>query len=713
MSALLANWRRPVLALVLGLVVAAMACQAKAQDDVVRIGDILTIALPGEPALNKDFQVDRQGRVSLPEVGEVEVSGHTLTDATRIIREALGRAFREVQRVRVSVKEHRLILSVLGYVQKPAEVNLPANANVQEAIAAAGGFAQGAQLNKIQIRRGNQVIEFDFKRYLDTGDVSIVPRLQPLDVVFVPSSPVTGNVEINFDGRTLYEAGDAADLTQAVKVFGEVTKPGVFGYRPELSIVDMLLRAGGPTFRAAVDQIRVVNEGQPTIVNLQKYLDTGNKALLPPLKPGATLYVPLVSDALHAGLNTVYVMGQVNKPGSFDTQPGVSFFDVLSNAGGPNRYADIRQIKVLRPNGKVENFDLLAYSQGERVTPPKIGGGDAIFVPQVAENADRPSWLKIGPEKAVEIIGEVVRPGRYEWSNEMSLFDIFGEAGGPTVRADLANVQILQSRNDRANPIKFNMATFLAGGGSLQSLPKIRAGNVIFVPQLPESPIDNKAKWLQIPSDAAIYIMGQVGVPGRYAFNTSLSFMDILTAANGPTATADLRNVRVSHRERNGVSRVTQVNLALYFATGDEKLLPKVRPGDVIFVPDRVNKDWVDDPKEVTVRVIGAVQKPGRYHFLDSMTILDLLAEAGGPTNDAYQNKIVVVNLGGCCEEKARVFDLVAFAKTGDINLLPMVRSGDTIYVPNMQQSTYRQFQDAIQGIVPIAALIATLFPVK
>ena len=129
-------------------------------------------------------------------------------------------------------------------------------------------------------------------------------------------------------------------------------------------------------------------------------------------------------------------------------------------------------------------------------------------------------------------------------------------------------------------------------------------------------------------------------------------------------------------------------------------------------IRDRVQKDWIDDPKEITVRVIGEVQKPGRYHFLDSMTILDLLAEAGGPTNNAYQNKIVVVNLG-CCEEKARVFDLVAFAKTGDINMLPVVRAGDTIYVPNQQQSTFKMFQDAVSGIVPIAALIAALFPVK
>src|SRR5262249_34645426 len=175
--------------------------------------------------------------------------------------------------------------------------------------------------------------------------------------------------------------------------------------------------------------------------------------------------------------------------------------------------------------------------------------------------------------------------------------------------------------------------------------------------------------------------------------NPTLTFLVFPTAANAPAATADLRNVRVSHRGQPG-AKSEQVNLALYFSTGDEKLIPKVKPGDVIFVLDRVAKDWIDDSKEITVRVIGAVQKPGRYHFLDSMTILDLLAEAGGPTNDAYQNKIVVVNLGGCCEEKARVFDLVQFAKTGNIDLLPTVRAGDTIYVPNMQQATFKQFQD-------------------
>ncbi len=105
-----------------------------------------------------------------------------------------------------------------------------------------------------------------------------------------------------------------------------------------------------------------------------------------------------------------------------------------------------------------------------------------------------------------------------------------------------------------------------------------------------------------------------------------MSFLDIIAAANGPTGAADLRNVRVSHRHGKG-SRISKINLARYFETGDDKLLPRVKPGDVIFVPDR-NKEWLDDPKERTVRVIGAVGKPGRYRFADDMTLLDLLAEA-------------------------------------------------------------------------------------
>jgi protein involved in polysaccharide export with SLBB domain len=202
--------------------------------------------------------------------------------------------------------------------------------------------------------------------------------------------------------------------------------------------------------------------------------------------------------------------------------------------------------------------------------------------------------------------------------------------------------------------------------------------------------------------------MGQVGAPGRYAFSENFSFMDILSAANGPTSGADLRNIRISHRDdTKGAARVTKLDFTRYLETGDGTLLPRVKPGDVIFVPER-NGDWLDQSKENTVRVLGAVGKAGRYRFSDDMSLLDLLAEAGGPASDAYQEKILVVNLG-CCQEQARIFDLVNFAKTGDVTKLPVVRPGDTVYVPTIAQSDWKIFMDGVRDTVSVLSIFALI----
>ena len=684
------------------LLVVGMA-PAIAAEPVLRVGDVLFVALPGEAALNKEFPVDRAGKIRLPEIGEVIVAGLELSQAQTLVHDQLARAYRDLERLNVTLKERKLLVTVLGYVKKPGQVELPGDATVQVAITQAGGLAQGAQLDRLQLRRGREQTSFDYKKYLDTGDTTILPELQPLDTIFVPASPLTGNVQIDFDGRTLSQAGDGAEERSSIKVFGEVNTPAIFAFKKDANVIDMIMRAGGVTRYAAVEQIRVISQGKPIIFNLQAYLDSGDAALLPKVEPGATIFVPKQVEEIRRGALTVYVMGEVAKPGAFEGKKGASFIEILANAGGPTRFADTRQIRIMRVDGKVDMFDLPKFTEVAGGTLPAIMAGDAIFVPEKTETTE-PSWLKVPPNRAVQVIGAVVKPGRYEWSNEMSLFDLLAAAGGPSAHADLANLQILKSDNDRAHPIRFDLGAFLQKGGALSAVPKIVAGNVIMIPELPVDPNDNKSQWTRQASDHSIYVMGQVGAPGRYAFNTNLHFLDIISAANGPTGTADLRNIRVSHRDQPGAA-VTKVNLARYFETGDESILPRVLPGDVIFVPDR-NREWLDEPAENTVRVLGSVAKPGRYRFADNMSILDLLAEAGGPTADAYQEKIVVVNLGSG-QDQARLFNLVSFAKTGDIRKLPVVRVGDTVYVPNMSQSGWKIFIEGVKDTVSILSIFA------
>ncbi|WP_457921431.1 SLBB domain-containing protein [Vibrio campbellii] len=672
------------------------------EDDVVRVGDLVQINLPGEASLNKGFQVDKRGRINLPEIGPVFVAGYNEAQLQSVITDNLKTAFRDVDNVRVFVKEQQLLISVQGYVVKPGEYTLPSGSNIQMFLYEAGGLRAGAQLDKIIVKRGNKNIEFDYKLFLDTGDDSKLPALESLDVLFVPASPLVGNIEQEFDAAKLANSGDSADSARAIKVFGEVNAPGSFTYKPNTTLVDVVMRAGGVTRYASVEQIRVITNNTPVMFNLKRYLDSGDQSLLPEVLPGTTIFVPKQEEEIKAGANVVYVMGEVAHPGAYEGKKGASFMDILANAGGPTRFAESRQIRVIKADGGVINFDLTAHTEGlsnQRV--PAVGPGDAIFVPEKTDMNEK-SWLKVAPSRAVAVMGEVVRPGRIEWSDEMDLIDLIAHVGGPTRRADTSKVEV--SNNGKVT--KFDLDKYILQGSPHSKLPRVSAGTVVRVHALPDDPSDNKSQWVSQSSDASIYVFGQINAPGRYRFTTEMHFLDILSAADGPTKDADIHNIRVTHRGL-GYAKVSKLNLSLYFETGDESILPDVRPGDTIYIPEK-DRNWLDRSKESTVRVLGEVHSPGRYVFNDNMTILDLLAEAGGPSNGAYVEKISIVNMS-CCQGQARVFNLAEFSKTANIYDLPVIRAGDTIYVPHKDESFAEKARAGLRDLLQITTTIVLI----
>ncbi len=641
-------------------------------------------------------------RINLPEIGPVFVAGYNETQLQNVITDNLKTVFRDVSNARVFIKQQQLLISVQGYVVKPGEYTLPSGSNIQMFLYEAGGLRAGAQLDKIIVKRGNKSIEFDYKRFLDTGDDSKLPALESLDVLFVPASPLVGNIEQEFDAAKLANSGDSADSASAIKVFGEVNAPGSFTYKPNTTLVDVVMRAGGVTRYASVEQIRVITNNTPIMFNLKRYLDTGDQSLLPEILPGATIFVPKQEEEIKAGANVVYVMGEVAHPGAYEGKKGASFMDILANAGGPTRFAESRQIRVIKADGGVINFDLTAHTEGlsnQRV--PAVGPGDAIFVPEKTDMNEK-SWLKVAPSRAVAVMGEVVRPGRIEWSDEMDLIDLIAHVGEPTRRADTSKIEI--SNNGKVT--KFDLDKYILQGSPHSKLPSVSAGTVVRVHALPDDPSDNKSQWVSQSSDASIYVFGQINAPGRYRFTTEMHFLDILSAADGPTKDADIHNIRVTHRGL-GYAKVSKLNLSLYFETGDESILPDVRPGDTIYIPEK-DKNWLDRSKESTVRVLGEVHAPGRYVFNDNMTILDLLAEAGGPSDSAYVEKISVVNMS-CCQGQARVFNLVEFSKTANIYDLPVIRAGDTIYVPHKDESFAEKARAGLRDLLQITTTIVLI----
>ena len=664
-------------------------------------GDILVIGLPGEEGFNTNFLIGRDGTIHLPEVGQLKVAELTLREADKAIYTALSDAFLGLDKLTIHLKEKRLLITVLGFVNEPGEVELPSTGNIQMAITEAGGFVDGAQLDKLQLRRDGKKNVFNFKRYLDTGDPSVLPEIKSLDEIFVPTSP--GLSSVHGEPRVVDDkALDSVSDRTVIKVFGEVLKPVSFPYQDGINIVDALLKGGGVTRYANVEQIRLLSGTEPQLFNLKQFLDTGSDEDLPMLAPGSTIYVAQQVDSVSSGSRKVYVMGQVQKPGAFETSEGVGFLDVIANSGGPTQYADIRAVRILKKNGTVTPFNFQDFTEGRSSRLPSISSGDAVFFPEKGPE-DNKSWLKLETDDSLKILGAVKKPGRYEWAPSVDFMDYLSNAGGPTAKADLAHVKIIKpgSDNQRIN-IEFNLQEFIDIGGQWSDMPELVGGSTIHIPELPVNPTSQTASWVKLPKENAIYIMGAVIEPGRYAFNDEMGILDIIAATEGPSEEADLSQVRVVHRNE-GAPKVSKLDLLRFFETGDESLLPIVKTGDTIFFPSRGRK-WVEKDPEDTVRIMGSVFVSGRYEFTNNMSILDLLAEAGGPKETAYIEKILIVN-NSCCENRATTFDLVDFMKDPDASRLPVLRAGDTVFVPERSQSNW----NVIMGLVADAAVVLTV----
>lgn len=183
------NTMKPFILLMLLCLVAWVPSSIADESNTVKVGDLIQINLPGEASLNQGFQVDRRGRINLPEVGPVLVAGYNEQQLQDVIIDRLKTVYRDVNNARVFIKQQQLLVSVQGYVVKPGEYTLPSGSNIQMFVYEAGGLRAGAQLDKMIVKRGNKNIEFDYKRFLDTGDNSQLPKTRITGCLICPRFP--------------------------------------------------------------------------------------------------------------------------------------------------------------------------------------------------------------------------------------------------------------------------------------------------------------------------------------------------------------------------------------------------------------------------------------------------------------------------------------------------------------------------------------------
>ncbi len=79
------------------------------------------------------------------------------------------------------------------------------------------------------------------------------------------------------------------------------------------------------------------------------------------------------------------------------------------------------------------------------------------------------------------------------------------------------------------------------------------------------------------------YIWGQIKKPGLYIVPDNTDLLALISLAGGPTEDAKLSKVKIVRPTAEG-DRIIEVNMRKYMESGDEKLIPKLEPGDTIIV---------------------------------------------------------------------------------------------------------------------------------
>lgn len=161
--------------------------------------DRLRVSVFDEPDLSLIVRIDSQGRVNLPLVGQVAISGLSVSNAQTAIERAFqeGRFLRS-PRVSISVEEYApREVSIQGQVRSPGRYVLPIEASmtILELVTRAGGFTDTAKGTAVRITRihadgTKKTFEVDVeslikgRRGANVGDNSLV--LEAGDIIFVP-----------------------------------------------------------------------------------------------------------------------------------------------------------------------------------------------------------------------------------------------------------------------------------------------------------------------------------------------------------------------------------------------------------------------------------------------------------------------------------------------------------------------------------------------
>lgn len=656
-------------------------------------GDVLRVQLWGKVNQNLDLPISRDGSISFPDSGPMNLAGLSFDDARQQIRKRISEQYIGVE-VAVTLGELRSMrVFVLGESRNPGSYTVSSLSTITNALYVSGGVKQNGSLRKVQHKRnGSLVGVLDLYDLLLNGDSRADNRLQPGDVIFIP--PVGKRVGIE----------------------GEVYRPALYELNGENTLEELVSMAGGLTPQAYPQRVKIERTNADFLRIIAEADYTGPKGRNAQVKAGDRVSIPSISDITG---QFVEIKGAATRTGKFAWMPGMRVSSIIRNLDADLLpVADKQYAAIIRTNPRNDTISVLNLRLREAVRNPggehdlqleerdrvfffadagkvDIEKVDAANTNNSAKNDDEEkpetftrenlfapvlqrlkAQAKPGaPQQTIRISGPVRYPGEYPMPASHRLADAVFVAGGLKDSASLYQAEIARYTQDESgigqtHILNVDLAAAMAGQSSLI----LQSRDTILIKSIP-----------QFAQPRTIILKGEVRYPGEYTFREGETLKEVVQRAGGLSSNAfpagaiftreklrqleaqrlreaeerlqgDLLGVQLQGDSFGGqdVERVQQVEdlledvqnsrpvgrmvIDLAAVLSDESYQSvRLQDGDQLIVPTI--------PQSVSV--FGEVQFPTSHLHQPGLTVDDYLQRSGGPTRQADESRVYVVKADG------------------------------------------------------------------
>jgi len=376
-------------------------------------GDTITINVFNVPEYSGTQRVLADGSVNLPAIGPVSVDGLTPQEAGARIGVAYRGELRYPQITVLLESPRPLRIAISGEISKPGIYTLNPESSAQfptisQALQAAGGVTQAADLRRVQLRRTNgrattQLIELDLWALLNEADVRQDLALRDGDAIVIEETAFVDVAETNRLSVSNLASSNEEEIL--VAVVGEVFRPGAYEFeggtnQSRTTVTQVIKEAGGIKPSADIRQVQVrrqTRSGTEQIISLDfwQLLQSGDFSQDLVLQQGDTVIIPLAENTTPSELAqltaanlspdevTVNVVGEVESPGTIEVSPNTTLNQAVLAAGGfTTRATETVELIRLNPDGTVTQRQIeVALDEGlSTERNPLILNNDVVLV---------------------------------------------------------------------------------------------------------------------------------------------------------------------------------------------------------------------------------------------------------------------------------------------------------------------------------------------